>query len=134
MKSIREEVRVRWSETDAVGIAHFTSFFIYFEAAEQKLFREVLKIDFSNLREPRKIFGLTRVEAYCQYFAPARFDDLLEVELKIGKIGNSSITYEFSVFNKTLNKMSASGRVKVVAIDKDFKPMEIPLDIGELLN
>jgi len=58
LKSIREEVRVRWSETDTAGIAHFTSFFVYFEAAEQKLFREVLKTDFSNPPEPRKILSL----------------------------------------------------------------------------
>jgi len=115
-------------------MAHFTSFFVYFEAAEQKLFREVLRTDFSNSPETRKIFGLPRVKAYCQYFAPAKFDDVLEVELKIGKIGRSSITYEFSVFNKTSNKMSASGRVKVAAVDKDFNPMEIPPEIGELLN
>jgi len=134
LKSIREEVRARWSETDTAGIAHFTSFFVYFEAAEKKLFREILRTNFSNPPETRKIFGLPRVEAYCQYFAPAKFDDLLEVELKIGKIGRSNITYEFTVFNKTSNKISASDRVKVVAIDKDFKPMEIPSEIGELLN
>jgi len=77
---------------------------------------------------------LPQVEVYCQYSAPAKFDHLLEVKLNVAKIGRSSITYEFSVFNKTSNKISASGKVKVVAIDKDSKPMEIPSEIGELLN
>lgn len=134
MKTIKEEMRVRWSETDSAGIAHFTSFFVYFEAAEQKLFREILKLDLSKQIGPNRIFGLTRVEAYCQYFSPARFDDLLEVELKISLVGRTSITYEFSVQNKTSGKLSASGKVKVVAINESFLPVEIPQGIAELLK
>jgi acyl-CoA thioester hydrolase len=121
------------SETDSAGIVHFANFFVYFEAAEQKLLREVLKLDLAD-RSQDRILRLPRVEAYCQYSSPARFDDLLEVELNIAVIGKSSITYKFSVFNKTTSKMSASGRVKVVAVDGSFRPVEIPTEILELLK
>jgi YbgC/YbaW family acyl-CoA thioester hydrolase len=134
LKTIKEEMRVRWSETDAAGIAHFTSFFLYFEVAEQKLFREVLKINPGQRFGQDVIIGLTRVEAYCQYFSSARFDDLLEVELRISAVGRTSITYEFSIQNKTSNKLSATGRVKVVAINENFQPVEIPREIAELLK
>jgi YbgC/YbaW family acyl-CoA thioester hydrolase len=127
-------MRVRWSETDTAGIAHFTSFFVYFEVAEQKLFREVLKINPRNRFGPDRIVGLPRVEAYCQYFSPARLDDLLEVELNIASIDTKSITYEFSVQNKTSGKLSASGKVKIVAINESFQPVEIPREIAELLE
>ena len=134
MKSIKEEVRVRWRETDTAGIVHFTNFFSYFEVAEQKLFREVLKTDFLDPKVKKKIFGLPRVEAYCQYFSPARFDDLLEIELRIGAIGRTSIRYEFSVYNRTSGKLSASGNVKVVAINENFRPVAIPAEMVELLK
>lgn len=127
-------MRVRWSETDTAGIAHFTSFFIYFEAAEQKLFREILKTNPRNQFGPTRIVGLPRVEAYCQYFSPARSDDLLEVELKIASVERTSVTYEFSVQNKTSGKLSASGGVKIVAINESFQPVEIPREIAELLK
>jgi acyl-CoA thioester hydrolase len=127
-------MRVRWSETDTADIAHFTSFFVYFEAAEQKLFREILKINLRNRTSPNSIIGLPRVEAYCQYFSPARFDDLLQVELKIASVERTSITYEFSVQNKTSGKLSASGKVKIVAINQSFQPVEIPREIAELLK
>jgi YbgC/YbaW family acyl-CoA thioester hydrolase len=134
LRTIKEEMRVRWGETDAAGIAHFTSFFLYFEAAEQKLFREILKINPRNRFGPDRIIGLPRVEAYCQYFSPAQFDDLLEVELKIASIERASITYEFSVQNKTSGKLSASGKVKIVAVNDSFQPVEIPKEIAELLR
>jgi YbgC/YbaW family acyl-CoA thioester hydrolase len=130
---VKEEIRVRWKETDSTGIVHFTNFFVYFEVAEQKLMREILRLDLAS--DARyKAFRLPRVEAYCQYSSPARFDDLLEIELSIAAVGKSSLTYAFSVFNKTTGKLSANGRVKVVAVDENFQPVEIPHDVLELLN
>lgn len=133
MKPIREEIRVRWRETDSAGTVHFTNFFVYFEVAEQKLMREILKLDLAS-RVKSRAFHLPRVEAYCQYSSPARFEDLLEVELDVAATGKSSITYSFSVFNKTTGKMSANGRVKVVAVDENFQLVDIPSDILELLK
>ena len=133
MRSVKEQIRVRWRETDSAGIVHFSNFFTYFEVAEQKLMREILKLDLASTAQS-KVLRLPRVEAYCQYSSPARFDDLLEVELSIAAIGKSSITYAFSVLNKTTDKISANGRVKVVAVDQNFRPVEIPPDILELLK
>ena len=133
MRSVKEQIRVRWRETDSAGIVHFSNFFMYFEVAEQKLMREILKLDLASTAQS-KVLRLPRVEAYCQYSSPARFDDLLEVELSIAAIGKSSITYAFSVLNKTTDKISANGRVKVVAVDQNFRPVEIPPDILELLK
>ncbi|WXG44971.1 MAG: thioesterase family protein [Promethearchaeati archaeon SRVP18_Atabeyarchaeia-1] len=133
MKPIKEEIRVRWRETDSAGIVHFTNFFVYFEIAEQKLLRDVLKLDLTRASQSKR-FSLPRVEAYCQYSSPAKFDDLLEVELNIAAVGKSSITYAFSVFNKTTGRVSANGRVKVVAVDEGFRAVEIPSDILELLK
>ena len=133
MRSIKEEIRVRWRETDSAGIVHFSNFFMYFEVAEQKFLREVLKLDLAVAAQNR-VLRLPRVEAHCQYTSPARYDDLLEVELNIAAIGRSSITYTFSILNKTTGKISANGSVKVVAVDQNFKPVEIPPDILELLK
>jgi YbgC/YbaW family acyl-CoA thioester hydrolase len=130
---VKDEIRVRWSETDSAGIVHFSNFFVYFEAAEQKLMREILKLDLASAAQG-KVLRLPRVEAYCQYSSPARFDDLLEVELSIAGIGKSSIMYAFSVLNKTTGKISANGRVKVMAVDEAFRPVEIPPNILELLK
>jgi YbgC/YbaW family acyl-CoA thioester hydrolase len=134
LRTIKEEMRVRWGETDSAGIAHFTSFFVYFEVAEQKLFRDVLKINPRDKFGPDKIVGLPRVESYCQYFSPARFDDLLEVELRVAALGRTSISYEFSIQNKTSGKLSASGKVKVIAVNESFQSVEIPKEIAELLK
>jgi YbgC/YbaW family acyl-CoA thioester hydrolase len=133
LKSVKEEIRVRWRETDSAGIVHFSNFFMYFEVAEQKLLHEVLKLDLADAARS-KALRLPRVEAHCQYSSPARFDDLLEIQLDIVAIGKSSITYAFSILNKTTGKVSAHGGVKVVAVDQNFRPVEIPADILELLK
>jgi acyl-CoA thioester hydrolase len=133
LKTVKEQIRVRWSETDSAGIVHFPNFFMYFEVAEQKLMREILNLDLAGASQSR-VLRLPRVEAYCQYSSPARFDDLLEIELSVTAIGRSSITYAFSVFNKTTAKASASGRVKVEAVDENFRPVEIPSEVLELLK
>ena len=76
MKSSTTKLRVRYPETDKMGVVHHTNYFVYFEIARLEYLRG-LGLPYSELEKDDT--QLAVLEAHCKYKAPARFDDLLVV-------------------------------------------------------
>jgi acyl-CoA thioester hydrolase len=130
--SLKTLVRVTWSDTDAVQIVHYSKYFVFFERAEEELYRS-LGFSFTDLASKGLCFP--RVEAFCQYKKPARFNDLLEVELTIEELKEKSVKYGFKVNNKETGDLLAVGHLVVVAVDRQTgKATQIPLEIVEKLK
>jgi acyl-CoA thioester hydrolase len=67
------------------------------------------------------------VEASCQYKGAARFDDLLHVHARISRFGNTSFTFEFSIYKHPSDELIATGRIIIVMVDiKTEKPIRVP--------
>ena len=110
------ERRVEFSETDAAGIAHFSSFFLYMEQAEHALFRHCGWTIFpcrSAVAPPESLaVSWPRVHCSCDYKAPAFFEDQLSVDLSIERLGNTSITYRHVI--RRDSTILAIGRITTV--------------------
>ncbi len=89
------ERRVEFAETDAAGIVHFSSFFVYMEQAEHALFRHCGWTIFPQQRaDPRaSLYTWPRVHCSCDYKAPAFFEDVLSIDVSIERMGTKSMTY-----------------------------------------
>lgn len=98
---------VEFSDTDMAGIAHFSAFFRWMEAAEQSLRRSVGLSVFTKLGEHQVSFP--RVHAECDYTSPARCEDELRIEVAVERLGEKSVTFafQFSVEGRQI----ASGRM-----------------------
>src|SRR5437763_909891 len=86
---------VEFADTDMAGIVHFAAFFRYMEAAEHAFYRSrglsvVLESDGGHVSFPR-------VSASCDFLSPARFDDLLDVEVRLARLGTKSVSYEIDL-------------------------------------
>ena len=83
---------VEFHDTDMAGIMHFASFFVYMESAEHELLRSL------GLSVHQAVGGeavsFPRVSASCQYLAPARCEETLDIEVAVGRIGDKSVTYD----------------------------------------
>lgn len=124
-----KRLTVYWSESDAAGIAHFSSFFKFLEWTEEDFMEEVLG---SLPSRPRIIFP--RVHASCDYKRPLRVHDKVRIDIVAVLLGRSSITYEFIVFNETLGVESASCRIVAVAVDTEtLKAVALPKELVEAL-
>ncbi len=91
--SYRHRRRVEFRDTDAAGIVHFSVFFNYMEEAEHAFLRN-LGLDVFLIDNERAI-SFPRVAAKCDYRTPIRFGEVVTVNTTIGKIGRSSVTYQF---------------------------------------
>ena len=113
--------RVMFCETDLAGIMHFANFFRWMEEAEHAFYRS-LGLSVHPLVEgpaaPR--IGWPRVRAQCEYEAPLRFEEEVDVELKIVEIGNKSVRYAFT-FRKLDDRatVAARGELVVVSVKSD---------------
>jgi acyl-CoA thioester hydrolase len=84
--------RVEFSDTDAAGIAHFVAFFRWMEQAEHDLLRSVgLSV---VTHDAQGLMSWPRVNAQCDFRSAARFEDVLQIEVSIGRVGEKSITFQ----------------------------------------
>lgn len=132
LATFKTSFRVTWADTDAAQVVHYSNYFKFFERAEEEFYRH-LGFSFTDLH----VRGLwfPRVEAFCQYKKPARFGDLLEVEITIGELKEKSIRFEFNIFNKEEATLLAAGYIVALAADKQTgKATEIPEEIAKKLR
>jgi acyl-CoA thioester hydrolase len=130
--AFKTSFRVSWADTDAAQVVHFSNYFRFFEKAEEEFYRH-LGFTFKDVHD--KGLWLPRVETFCQYKKPAKFNDLLEVELTIEDLGEKSLRYGFKVFNKESAVLLANGYMVVVPADKRTgKATQIPKEIAEKLK
>lgn len=130
--SFKTSLRVTWSDTDAAQVVHFSRFFVYVERAEEEFYRS-LGFSFTDLR--KKGFWLPRVEAFCQYREPAKFDELLEVELTVEELKEKSVKLGFNISNKEKVELLATGYLVVVTADRNTgKATPIPKEIVDKLK
>ena len=123
------EHRVIYADTDAGGIVYYANYFKWFESGRRELFRS-LKINYAALHKKGIITPV--VQAHCNYFHPARYDDAVLVETKISEIKEKSVKFENRIYRKKDKKLLAEGYTINVFVDrKKMKSIEIP---KELIN
>lgn len=127
--TFKASFRVSWTDTDAAQVVHFSNYFRFFERTEEEFYRHLGFNLIIDIMDQYNVW-LPRVEAFCQYKKPAKFNDLLEVELSIEEIKEKSIKYNFKISNKESAVLLAKGHVVIVATDKQTgKATKIPKEM-----
>ena len=117
--------RISFAETDMAGVLHFAAYYCIMEEAEHAFWRSIGSCVLAEV-DGREI-SWPRVATKCEYFAPARFEDELELGLVVVKVGQRSITYEVE-FRRTGERL-AVGRTTAVCCATGrgvFEPIDIP--------
>jgi acyl-CoA thioester hydrolase len=122
--------RVEFCETDAAGIAHFSSFMCYMEQAEHALLRS-LGLSVVQPLDDGWHLSWPRVRAECDYRGAARFEEELSILVSVGRIGTKSVTYHFD-FQRQGNCIAVGSVVAVCCRVKHGHAMQ-PVAIPETL-
>ena len=126
--SIEFTRRMRWADVDAAGILHFPRIFEIVEEAEIELLRQIGFSMFENLRE----FDFPRVRIECDFKKMIPLDAEFRLYLTVGKVGRSSIRYDFQAFNKK-DEIALEGAMTVVTL-KNGKLAKIPNELRNALE
>ena len=117
------EVRVRFADTDAQGIAHNASYLVWFEVARVEYLRAYAG-GYQSLRD----LGIEALvlESFCRYVVPARFDDLLHVHTRVVGLRGARFRYEYAIVRDD-GTLMADGYTAHACVDSaTFKPTRVP--------
>jgi acyl-CoA thioester hydrolase len=85
--------RIEFVDVDLAGFVHFSRFFIFMETAEHEFLRSLGTSVHTHIDGEE--IGWPRLAATCEYLKPAKFEDLLDIEVLVKRKGTTSMTYEF---------------------------------------
>lgn len=117
--------RVEFRDTDAAGIVHFSVFFVYMEEAEHEMLRH-LGMSVMHFDDEGKL-SFPRVGARCDYQSAVKFEEVLDIEVSVVRLGHKSVTYEFTFSHE--GKPVASGQTTTVCcrFADDGTPQSVPI-------
>lgn len=134
MAPFTAEHRANFSDTDAAGIVHFSAIFLWVEATEEALFRQ-LGLPFLRA-EGAKLAGFPRVRVECDYLSPIHREEVVTVALRPSEIGDKKLQWAFEA--KVGERAVAKGSlVTVYAWREGQGPMAaalVPLEIKAALQ
>jgi len=122
--------RVRYAETDQMGMVYYANYLIWMEVGRTDYCREC-GFSYRDLERNEKAF-LTVAEANCRYLAPARYDDEILVETEITRVRSRMIEFTYRIRTQAL--LLAEGRTLHVVIGLDGKPRTLPERYLDLLK
>lgn len=126
------EHRVIYGDTDAGQVVYYANYFRWFESGRREIMR-ALGINYIEL--DKKGIVTPVVEAHCNYFHPARYDDVVVIETKVAEVKEKSIKFEQRIYRKKDNKLLASGHtINVFVNKKKMKSMKMPLDVRKRIK
>ena len=124
------EIPTRWSDNDIYGHVNNVTYYSYFDSAVNAYLIAEGGLDIHG----GDVVGFV-VSSACDYFASIAFPDAIEVGLRVGKLGNSSVQYELAIFRAGEEQACAAGRFVHVFVDRaSNRPVSIPEPLRSALE
>lgn len=121
--------RVRYAETDAMGIVHHAAYMVWFEAGRSEL---MFQKGSSYAELEAQGFHLPVVEAEARFLAPARYGDIVSVRTRVEETGSRRMTFAYEVVNEKKETL-ATGRTVHICVDRTGNVRSIPQWARELM-
>jgi acyl-CoA thioester hydrolase len=126
------ELRVRYGDTDAMGVVYYANYLRYFEAARVEYLR-LLGHGYRGIEESGVVVAVT--EAVCRYHAPARFDDALGLHCRITNLRGASLRFEYEIRREPDGLMLSSGYTDHACLARaTLRPVRVPPDLRSAIQ
>lgn len=122
----RAHLEVQFGDIDQAGIVYYPRFVHYFHVAMEQFFRDVVGIHYPQVMSEHRL-GHPTVHLEVDFESPLRYGDTVEIEVRIEKIGRTSVVWNYAVRTRGSDAVNAKSRVTTVNIDLDsFAKRELP--------
>jgi acyl-CoA thioester hydrolase len=117
-------IRVRYAETDQMGVVYYGNYFTWFEIGRVELCRE-LGFEYKRMEAEDDSF-IVVAEAYCRYKRPARFDDILVIRTRVTEAQRRTVRFGYEIVDQASGEMIATGETLHVICDSQGRPKSLP--------
>ena len=125
------EIRVRYAETDKMGIVHHSNYLIWFEAGRSELCR-ARGFSYKEMEEQDNALMVV-AETYCRYKSPAYYEDVLTVRTQVAEVRSRSIRFIYEIVRNSDEALLAEGETLHLVTDENKKVKLIPDSYKERL-
>ena len=120
------DLRVRYAETDQMGVTYYGNYLVWFEVARTEYFRSK-GVVYTDIEKDGLYLAVA--ESRCRYLAPTRYDDVVTIRTWISRLGLTSIHFSYEVLNKQSGQKIAEGSTSHVFVNRGMRPMRIPEEV-----
>ena len=131
MRDSTSTVRVRYAETDKMGVVYYANYLVWFEVARTDWLRET---GWTYRAMEQEGLGLPVIEAHCEYKASARYDDELQVKTTARLVSPVRLAFDYTVWRVGDSALIASGHTVHACVDQSGRPARLPARVKELFT
>lgn len=121
-------LRVRYAETDKMGVVYYANFLVWFEVARADLMRS---LGWTYREMEAAGVSLPVLEAHCEYRRPARYDDEIEVRTEGRMLSAVRMKFSYTVVRRIDGSVAAEGYTVHASIDGRGRPCRLPARVKE---
>jgi acyl-CoA thioester hydrolase len=125
------KLRVRYQETDNMGVVYHSNYFIWYDLARTEFLREH-GCSYKNLEKQGVFFVVA--ETSNKYLKSLTFDDGLLIKTTLGELKNVSVEFSYEVFNQESGEKVSIGWTKLAVVDKNGRVIKMPPELLEKLK
>jgi len=125
------EFRVRYAETDQMGVVYHTNYLVWCEVGRTDFIRAR---GMSYAEMERSGVGLAVSELTARYHGAARYDDVVRVRTTLAEIRSRSITFDYLITDAATGRRLVTARTALVSIDRDGRPTALPASVRSLFE
>jgi acyl-CoA thioester hydrolase len=131
MPSSVSTVRVRYAETDKMGVVYYANYFVWFEVARAELLRS---LGWSYREMETDGVALPVIEAQCEYHKSTKYDDELDVKAEGAMLSPVRMQFTYQVIRREDAALAASGKTVHAAVDASGRPCRLPERIRQVFE
>jgi acyl-CoA thioester hydrolase len=124
MPAVETRVRVRYAETDQMGVVYYANYLIWMEVGRVELCR-ACGFQYRDMEREDGVM-LAVAESNCRYHSPARYDDEVIVRSWIEEANRRMVTFAYEMRTASDGRKLATGKTKHVFVGRDFRPTRLP--------
>ncbi len=125
-------VRVRYAETDQMGIVYHANYLIWMEIGRVELVR-ALGVNYHDLEASEGLL-LSVIGASCRYVYPARYDQQVIVRTELALANARTVEFEYAIRSCEPDRLLAEGKTRHMWLNRDLRPTRLPPQYLELLQ
>ena len=125
------EFRVRYAETDQMGVVYHANYLVWCEVGRTDLIRDV-GMPYARLEEQGVLLAVA--EAGMRFHASAKYDERIRVETTVSDVRSRSVTFEYRIFNADTDARLVSAHTMLVALDREARPARLPAELRAALE
>lgn len=129
MDWIETKIRVRYEETDKMGVVYHSNYFVWFEVGRTEMIRGI-GINYKDMETLGYLLPV--LDANCSYKHSALYDDEVIIKTRISYYNGLKMDFVYEAVRAEDNKLLAAGTTKHVWVDKDYRPVRLDKKLPDI--